>query len=469
MTVVIILSLYFLVGNGTIASLLEESRKWARESEYGRATEYVVEALQEAEKARDKVACAEILCQMASLDILTWRDAQAWEHALEAERVSRVLQNDTLLADALLQKGRVCVYANVDGSTPREEEAMGFFREALALSEKAGSISRQIEILYNMSQALVNVNRFNDPIDRSVYREAGDALEKGETLSRKNNRPDLLEKALPYRIRYYRQGGRLEEAVACCQEALSKADETDYLQRSQIYNHLTVLYALTGQLEESAQAHQLYANTTQLYMRQKSDFLLQEMETRYEAQKKEQKIRQMRWEIWSLSLIALLLAALLCLSIWMTRRLHRQRDALDAANRGKEGLLRLVSTSLTSPDFGVRARKTMEEITQMDDTEARKHCMALLNDAPGELQQEVSDYLIKLSTQRKSAAKNIGLTVREIEIIRSCREGLSNAQIAERLHISLSTVKNHKQNIFSKLDVVSTQEMLSHAEALGVI
>lgn len=455
-------------GGGT-SSLLEASRRWARESEFAQAAEYAMAALQEAEKASDKTACAQALCQMAALDILTWRDAQAWEHALAAEQLAREVRNDTLLSDALLQKGRVCVFANVDGSTPREEEALGYFREALKLAGKAGNIPLQVDILYNMSQALVNVNRFNNPLDEDIYREAGAVLEKGESLSRENHRPDLLEKALPYRIRYYRQGGRLQEAIDCCEEALSHAADDNYLLRSQILNHLSVLYAQTGRTEQSVRSHQQFANTTQLYMRQKSDFLLQEMETRYASQRKEQQIRQMRLEIWFLVLFALLLAVLLVLSVLMVKRSQRQRAALDAANRGKEGLLRLVSTSFTSPDFGVLARRTMEEITQMDEAEARKHCMALLADAPDELQQEVADYLVTLSARRRNAAKSKGLTAREIDIIRCCREGLSNTQIADRLHISLSTVKNHKQNIFSKLNADSTPQMLSRVESLGIL
>lgn len=468
MVVPFILSLYLAAGPST-TTLLEESRKWAHESEYDKAMEYVLEALEAANKAGDKTGRAASLCEMASLDILTWRDAQAWEHAVEAERLSREIHSDTLLCDALLQKGRICVYSNMDGSTPRENEALGYFDEALSLSEKAGSIARQVEILYNISQALVNVNRFNDPLDGDVYRKAGEAIEKGESIARENGRHDLLEKALPYKIRYFRQGGRLEDAILACNEALSLSGMENHLFRSQVFNHLTVLYGLTGNWEESARAHQEFANTTQLYMQQKSDFILQELETSYEAKSKEQQIRQMRRGIWYLSTMALLLAILFAVSVWTSRKLHRQKIALDEANRGKAELLRLISTSLASPEFGVQARKTMDDISRMDEPRARAHCLNILKDVPEGVREEVTDYLINLNSQRKSAAKNIGLTEREIEIIRCCRDGYSNAQIAQTLHISLSTVKNHKQNIFYKLDARSTQEMLTLAESLGIL
>jgi PAS domain S-box-containing protein len=46
-----------------------------------------------------------------------------------------------------------------------------------------------------------------------------------------------------------------------------------------------------------------------------------------------------------------------------------------------------------------------------------------------------------------------GLTRREVEILRQLTQGLSTAAVAERLHVSRATVRNHIQNIFAKLGV----------------
>ena len=45
------------------------------------------------------------------------------------------------------------------------------------------------------------------------------------------------------------------------------------------------------------------------------------------------------------------------------------------------------------------------------------------------------------------------LTEREKEVILLLAEGLSNQQIAEKLYLSINTVKYHTQNIYQKLGV----------------
>ena len=45
------------------------------------------------------------------------------------------------------------------------------------------------------------------------------------------------------------------------------------------------------------------------------------------------------------------------------------------------------------------------------------------------------------------------LTKREIEVLALITEGLTNQEIAERLFITIKTVKTHVSNILSKLEV----------------
>ena len=47
----------------------------------------------------------------------------------------------------------------------------------------------------------------------------------------------------------------------------------------------------------------------------------------------------------------------------------------------------------------------------------------------------------------------LGISRRELEVLQLMAEGLSNNEIAERLFVSLNTVKTHSSNLFEKMDV----------------
>ena len=48
-------------------------------------------------------------------------------------------------------------------------------------------------------------------------------------------------------------------------------------------------------------------------------------------------------------------------------------------------------------------------------------------------------------------------------------QGLSNQEIADRLFISLNTVKTHASNLFSKLDVRRRTQAIQEAKELNLI
>jgi DNA-binding NarL/FixJ family response regulator len=62
-----------------------------------------------------------------------------------------------------------------------------------------------------------------------------------------------------------------------------------------------------------------------------------------------------------------------------------------------------------------------------------------------------------------------GLTQREIEILRSLADGMSNRAIADELDITLHTVRNHVQSVIRKIGAHSKLEAVSTALREGVI
>jgi len=55
----------------------------------------------------------------------------------------------------------------------------------------------------------------------------------------------------------------------------------------------------------------------------------------------------------------------------------------------------------------------------------------------------------------------VGLTQRELEIIRAVASGLRNKEIAQKLHVTEGTVKVHLHNIYDKLKVQSRVELVN--------
>jgi len=61
------------------------------------------------------------------------------------------------------------------------------------------------------------------------------------------------------------------------------------------------------------------------------------------------------------------------------------------------------------------------------------------------------------------------LTAREMQVLEMVRDGLTNAQVAERLAISVMTAKNHMQNIRGKFKVRTRGLAVAEAIRLGLI
>lgn len=73
------------------------------------------------------------------------------------------------------------------------------------------------------------------------------------------------------------------------------------------------------------------------------------------------------------------------------------------------------------------------------------------------------------STPPTPASEAPQLTSRESEILALMAMGLSNQKIADRLYLSVNTIKTHASNLFDKLGATSRVEALVKAKEMGVI
>jgi len=71
--------------------------------------------------------------------------------------------------------------------------------------------------------------------------------------------------------------------------------------------------------------------------------------------------------------------------------------------------------------------------------------------------------------RQSKGSRDMGFSAREIETLKFMAEDLSNQEIADRLYVSVNTVKTHLKNIFMKLDVDSRTKAVKKAKLLGLV
>ena len=68
-----------------------------------------------------------------------------------------------------------------------------------------------------------------------------------------------------------------------------------------------------------------------------------------------------------------------------------------------------------------------------------------------------------------NAQNTFNLSPREFEVLVKIAEGHSYQEIADQLHVSLSTIKTHAANLFSKMDVQRRTQAVMVAQQKGIL
>lgn len=82
---------------------------------------------------------------------------------------------------------------------------------------------------------------------------------------------------------------------------------------------------------------------------------------------------------------------------------------------------------------------------------------------------EILDLLIDSKKERDEVLPPTALTPSEVEITRLIANGLTTKEIAAMKYISFHTVMSHRKNIFRKLNVKNTSELIMYAIRSGMI
>ena len=453
-----------------VSALLEQSASDMSKQHFDTALDQALSALSLSQESADALGEVRSLLAVVGIDIMTSRDADAWEKAVAAESIARKNAFRKELADILIAKAKLCSYAEVSPETGRNDEGLTYAREALSLAEESGNPEQEAEACYVIASLLINKNRWSDPIDRDLYRLAGEYLDRGQQTADSCGLERLRRNGIMFRSRWFQQGDNNVEAIHYFEQVLDGLQESDYLTAAALEDRLVRLYTRVGEPEKALDTHDDDVYRMQKYIQQKQDETLQEMETRFRVQEKDRRLERSRYQILLLVLLLLLSAAVILLVTGYWRRERRRAAELQRLSDSKEQLIALLSRDLQNPTNVIsdEIARLSASVAELGPEEIRERCRTLASEAET-LNTNVAGYVGDILLDRARRIADIGLSSREISIIRFSSEGLKAAEIAERTFLSVHTVNTHRQRIYAKMGVRNVSEMLRMATELGVI
>lgn len=451
-------------------SLIEAASNDISVQRFDAAMEKALHALDLADAENSPLLKVRALNCITGIDIMASRDADAWEKALEAEVLARENGFKEELSSILISKAKLCSYAEISPETGRNDEGLSYATEALSIAEEVNAVEQKCEACYVIASLYINKNRWSDPIDKDIYRIAGEYLDRGQAFADAYDIPRLRRNGILFRSRWFQQGGRNDEAIKYFEQVLATLRESDHLTASALDDRLVRLYTRTGQYQKALDIHDDYVFHNQQYIRQKQDEILQEMETRFEVQAKERALERNRYQI-TLLILALLLAVAVITIIGIHLQKVRRRSAeLQRISDSREQIIEFLSKDLKNPANAIAGdiATLSSQAATLSPDEIREKCQALARNTE-EMNADVARYVGDVLVERSKKIADIGLSQREIQIIRLSAEGLTAAQIAERTCLSVHTVNTHRRRIYSKMDVRNVADLIHKATELGIL
>jgi DNA-binding NarL/FixJ family response regulator len=147
--------------------------------------------------------------------------------------------------------------------------------------------------------------------------------------------------------------------------------------------------------------------------------------------------------------------------------LESEEDGIDIANRinQKYQIPFLFLTSYSDKDTLQRA-KAVKPSGYIVKPFNEKTLLASLEIAISNHAAEKNHDLPKLNFEKLNRHLLSPLSDREFDLAQLIYDGITNTQIAEKLFISVNTVKTHLKNIYLKMDATSRVEVIKHLRKL---
>lgn len=347
------------------------------------------------------------------------------------------------------------------------DRALPYYEKAAQLKELDGQKRSLSTTINNIGIILKKQGKYEEAVEN--YQKALRIAEEFEdVLMRANAHNNLAilyernEETFPQADYHYKEAIRLKEQLdnaaglynsfanyatllnkmGKTKEALSLLDKADALNErigqnlytSEVLLLKSEVLANLGRYKEAYEVHQQAYATNTSEINEDRNKKIAELETRYENSRKEAEIKQ------------------LTLSNSLQQAdLARNRNALIAMAVGG-GLLIILLVVF----FVLRHKRHQAE------REAQEFQIEALKKRFFEIQSDKSQLSLSLNQKELNQKLHNDLTEREFEILRLSLENKTNSEIADRLFITVSTVKFHLRNTYAKLGVNNRKEAFEY-------
>ena len=344
----------------------------------------------------------------------------------DAEKARRYI-DEAIAIEEGLERGaylaiRYGVAAEIYLHLDLHDEALEFAEKAFELDSLDGRTGKIAVRRSQLAEVLMDMGR---------DKEALVHLEAAIPVFREQNNLNSLAISLAQSGEIYMKTGRVEKAAQSFTECVTVCQESDNIYiESRGRNGLWHLYRDSD--PRKAMAHlERYVELQAELNNDKATEQMQAFNVKYETLKKEQTIMMQKQRLLWAGVLVVMLVVLLALAsvtivlkVKAAKAVEQKNAVLVKANIDKDRILAL-------------SRKNISK------------------EVSTELEEIASNNLVM---------PEIHLTSREIEIAELCAKGMINKEIAANLGISQRTVETHKNNIFKKLGINNTVELMRYMQ-----
>lgn len=401
---------------------------YVRMGDFSTAIKYQDECLKLDQKSGDKAIISSSLNNIAAMCLSAGQPLQGEKYITEAIKIERALNRPESLAIRLGMASEIYLRLN------KHDKALEMANEALSIEEKSGNPAKvpvrksQLAAVYDamgkQQQAL------------TLLHQAEEGLRKTDNI---NSLAIVLNQLGNIEIKQ----GNMSSAAQHLRESITLCETT----RNQSIE-LKARYSLCTALRSTNPAEALkelekYAELKDSVYSNNAAQSVALFNVKYETVEKEHDIEILEQRVKYNYLWMGILGVILVAALTVTLLMWRMAQVKETKNKT------LIKANLLKDELLEIAQKQSEQNTPGDDHEKiaqLAHEMGSMGEMP-----------------------QVKITRREHEIMVLCCEGLLAKEIAEKLNISQRTVETHKTNLFKKLGINNTIELVKYAQAIGAV